>query len=271
MSDIVEEAQQLADMTDDFWLVFLKQDKKKVILAGAMIFAGAALAGGTTGWLLASRKLNAQYAERADREIAEAKAFYNTDRKAKMSLVSEEREPVVAEAADALLKYQGRGEPEDVSEPTVHVEVETDGGTIQNVNIFAQAEDGYKWDQPTEDAHRAQLAEGIPYVISEAEWSAGDLDYRQVTLTYYEGDQVLADEKDEPIPIVDEVVGEANLERFGHGTGDPKTVFIRNDKMSMDFEVIKHDGKFSVEVYGLQHSAYPMRHPNRRPRDVDEE
>jgi hypothetical protein len=101
-----------------------------------------------------------------------------------------------------------------------------------------------------------------PYVIHVDEFLACEKDYDQVSITYYEGDDILADEKDVPIPKPDEIVGESNLLRFGHGSKDNRVVYVRNEILELEFEILHRDGKFSREVLGfIEHSE-----PRGRPR-----
>lgn len=74
---------------------------------------------------------------------------------------------------------------------------------------------------------------GEPYVISPSEF--GELDYDTVSLTYY-ADGVLADEMDEIIEDVDDIVGLDSLNHFGEYEDD--SVFVRNDRMSCDYEIL---------------------------------
>lgn len=232
------------------------QGDVRALVAGGVV--GGLLLGTAIGYAIARKKLDAKYKSYAEQEIAEARAVYNRLSKEKLE-VTQDVSPLVADAVDALERYKGKVadvETDEDTEPDVQVNVE--------VNVFEGSQSDHEWDQDAEDALRTQLDDGVPYVISEEEWSEGQLDYKQVTLTFYEEDQVLSDEKDEAIPLISEVIGD-NLDRFGHGTGDARTMFIRNDKLSMDFEVIKHGGSFAREVMGFQHSDQPlrMRHPNR--------
>lgn len=94
-----------------------------------------------------------------------------------------------------------------------------------------------------------------PYVIHVDEFMTNESEYDQVSITYYEGDDVLADEKDSPVPDPDAVIGQDNLERFGHGSKDNRVVYIRNDILQMEFEVIHRDGDYAKEVLGfIEHS-----------------
>lgn len=79
--------------------------------------------------------------------------------------------------------------------------------------------------------------EGVsrPYVISPADFDTED-DYEAYSLTYYE-DGVLADEQNNPIENVDEMVGLDSLNHFGEYEDD--AVHVRNDAMQCDFEILR--------------------------------
>lgn len=73
-----------------------------------------------------------------------------------------------------------------------------------------------------------------PHVIRPEAF--GSLGYEQISLSYYE-DGVLADDDDEVIDDVDEVVGLDSLTRFGEFEDD--AVFVRNDKYHCDYEILR--------------------------------
>lgn len=97
--------------------------------------------------------------------------------------------------------------------------------------------------------------QNTPYIISNETFFQNTREYDQSTLTYYEGDDILVDEIDEPIQDPDMVVGEANLSKFGHGSKDNNIVYVRNDVLGLDFEVVRRHGKYAQEVLGyIEHS-----------------
>lgn len=74
-----------------------------------------------------------------------------------------------------------------------------------------------------------------PYVISPEEF--GTLDgYEEVSLNYYEGDEILTDDFDNPIINVVELVGEDFADHFGEYEDD--SVFVRNDRIKTDYEIL---------------------------------
>lgn len=112
------------------------------------------------------------------------------------------------------------------------------------------------WNQQVEMQGRGAIH---PYVIHQEEFMANDDEHEQVTLTYFSGDDVLSDERDTVIAEPDVIVGLDNLQKFGHGSGDPNTVYIRNPRLEVDYEVVRSEGTFAQEVHGftdgdLQHS-----------------
>lgn len=86
-----------------------------------------------------------------------------------------------------------------------------------------------------------------PYVISPDEF--GELyDYEQISLTYY-ADAVLADDMDELVEDVDNVVGFGSLQRFGEYEDD--SVFVRNDRLKADYEILLDSRKYSDVVKAM--------------------
>lgn len=91
--------------------------------------------------------------------------------------------------------------------------------------------------------------EKAPYVISPDEYGDRD-DYTQISLIYYAGDEVLADEEDEPVDDIDDIVGGDFAEHFGEYEDD--SVFIRNDRRKCDYEILKDNRSFA-DVYEGTH------------------
>mgnify|MGYP007105364729 CR=1 FL=1 len=73
-----------------------------------------------------------------------------------------------------------------------------------------------------------------PYVIPPEEFGEKD-DYDAVSLNYY-ADEVLTDDFDERIEDVEGLVGEDSLTHFGEYEDD--SVFVRNDRLKTDFEIL---------------------------------
>ena len=112
------------------------------------------------------------------------------------------------------------------------------------VNVFTEEDDDWDYDKEV-----AQRDEHHPYVIHRDEYFSNEEDYSQSTLMYYSGDNILCDENDVPIYNPDKVVGKL---LFGHGSRDPNIVYIRNDVLEAEYEVLFDPGFFQTEVLGEQ-------------------
>lgn len=89
-----------------------------------------------------------------------------------------------------------------------------------------------------------------PHIIEPEEF--GECDYEEVSLTHY-ADGVLTDEQDNPIEDVDGIVGEDYAEHFGEY--EDNSVFVRNDRLQTDFEILADQRNFSDLN---KNKSYPM-------------
>lgn len=114
-------------------------------------------------------------------------------------------------------------------------------------SIFAETTE--EWDYDEELRHRSSAA---PYILHKDEFygeeMAGD-GYSQTTLTYYEGDDIMAKQDDTPLYNYESVVGPL---KFGHGSDDPNVFYVRNMRRKEEYEIIHDSGLFSVEVMGIE-------------------
>ena len=90
-----------------------------------------------------------------------------------------------------------------------------------------------------------------PYVITPEEF--GELDeYDAISLNYY-ADGVLTNDWDELIENVDDVVGIDSLTHFGEYEDD--SVFVRNDRLKADYEILRDSRNYSDVVDSSPHSS----------------
>lgn len=109
-------------------------------------------------------------------------------------------------------------------------------------SIFSGDEDD--WDYDEELKHRGL---DHAYIIHRDEYFAEETNNSQSTLTYYRGDNVLCDELDTPIYDMEKVVGTLI---FGKGSNDPNVVYVRNERLEADYEVLLDHGYYQTEVLG---------------------
>jgi hypothetical protein len=122
------------------------------------------------------------------------------------------------------------------------------------INIFKSESVSMDWDYELEKENRTM---DKPYILHQDEYFSKETEYSQSTLTYYSGDDILVDEQEVPIYNYKAVVGELN---FGHGSDDPNVVYVRNDKLSGEYEVIKDSGLYEIEVLGNEYESILEKH-----------
>lgn len=93
---------------------------------------------------------------------------------------------------------------------------------------------GYAGDEKIKKEDGRDMAEDTNVYVIPPE-SFGEIGYRTESLTYY-ADKVLTNENDEVITNIDELIGKNSLETFGEYEDD--SVFVRNDKLKVDFEIL---------------------------------
>lgn len=128
---------------------------------------------------------------------------------------------------------------EEPEVPTVEDSQEDDAPILVNATPI-------DWDYEKEVDSRTETA---PYILHQEEFFADEKNYTQSSLTYFAGDDIMADEDESPVYNYKSVTGEL---KFGHGSGDPNVVYIRNDERRAEYEISRVDGLYSEEVLGLE-------------------
>jgi hypothetical protein len=250
------------------------------------LLIGGALGAGTC-FLVLRKKLETKYNQLAEDEIDEMREHFQA------RLRVREEKPELGELAGKVedLGYATPNAPTppeapslvDVVEPTdeeledmagtpLEGEEEKEGESFtaieakQAANIFEDttkdADD--EWDYEHEQNMRVP---DKPFVIHYDE--RGETNHSEATFVYYTGDDVLCDARDHVIEDKEAVVGEENLTKFGHGSRDKNVVYIRNNVLAVDIEVVKHEADYAEVVHGfVKHSDEPVRR-RRRPTEDD--
>ena len=152
------------------------------------------------------------------------------------------------EAFENRLIKEAKAEVEDVKERLgIFDEEDESEEEVITMNVFS--------DNSSEADERDP---NRPFILSKREFEEGEEEYTQNTLTYYEGDDVLTDERDQPIHHLQKIVGNENL-RFGEKSDDPNVVYIRNNHLEVDFEVCRSPGTFAEEVLGYTEPSNKQR------------
>lgn len=149
---------------------------------------------------------------------------------------------------------------------TTPVDVEEPDVIVTTYNVFAQNDDD--WDYETEVENRKPE---LPYILHQDEFFEDEKGFTQITLTYYESDDIMADEDDTPVYNYSQLIGEL---KFGHGSKDPNTFHVRNEQRQAEYEILRHTGSFAEEIMGLEieneANEQDLQHShNRKFRDTD--
>lgn len=123
------------------------------------------------------------------------------------------------------------------------------------INVFLADS---SWNEEYELEQRSPHA---PYIITCDEYIADDFGNKQSTVTYYAEDDIMANESDIPIYDWNNLMGDL---RWGHGSNDKNVVYIRNEALRQEWEVLLHQGSFEVEVQGLHDDNGELKHSQRR-------
>lgn len=234
-------------------------NSKLAVIGGSVL--GLAV-GTVAGYFIARERWVKHFEELLETEIENTKNYYDLLYKkgdyATPASVLQRRVPA---------KPQGVSDEEVVEPPTELLERVVSGlkngkgpkpkhKGVQTVNIFDNKteDDG---DHAEEDAARGPET---PYILDVDEFMNTEVGYQQVTLTYFAEDHVLADENEMPMEDIEASVGNSNLDRFGYRSKDPNVVYIRNERLELDFEVCLSKGSYAKEVGGF------VEHQDTRPR-----
>lgn len=175
----------------------------KSILTNIVIFATGAAIGSVVTWNL----LKSKYEKIAQEEIDSVKEVYSKKNR-----------------SEDICTVDNTEEPEDPDEAEEYIDL------INNC--------GYK--NYSRKGGSDQMSFEKPYVIPPEEF--GECEYETISLTYY-ADKVLADDMDEIVDDVDDVVGLDSLEHFGEYEED--SVFVRNDGRKCDYEILLDVRRYS--------------------------
>ena len=106
-------------------------------------------------------------------------------------------------------------------------------------------------DEKPEEVKEEPMSVDKPYVIAPEEFGELD-DYETISLIYYT-DQILADDNDVIVDDIEDVVGFDSLNSFGEYEDD--SVFIRNDRLKCDYEILLDQRKYSDVIKRRPHEV----------------
>ena len=112
---------------------------------------------------------------------------------------------------------------------------------------------------------------GDCFIITSDEFSSQP-EYDKETIFWYEDDSVFTNSSEELLDNSGDLFIPNPHLHFGEGSEDPDVVFIRNDKMSVDYEIIRIHGSYAEIVLGEppKQKTKPKRSRSRAKKATDE-
>lgn len=204
--------------------------------ARSILFLTTGIAiGGAAGYVVTNKLLKDKYELELQIQIQDVKDYYKIIRK-EGEYSSPETVPVDYKNVLEGLEYI---EPEET--------------VVEEENDWVE-EETTEEDEVVESIHKQNYDRNRnePYVISVKEFMEDRDEYDKITITYFEDDDVLCDEREEVIPNVEATVGSNALTSFGELSEDSKIVYVRNERTSTDFEVIRDTRSYAEVVLGFK-------------------
>lgn len=191
------------------------------------------------GYRYNKKKLYADAMQHAEEVIKdEVSAMSEHYRSKTLALKDQTKDPIekIVEARGYKIETPGPATREELQEEQEGTELPT-RPLAAPVPLITDDIPNQSWDYRTEHANR-EIDNTLPHVIHKDEFNQFHA-YTDVSYTYFPLDEVLADEDHMPIENIADVVGAENLDRFGHGSGDPNVVFVRNNVRQLQIEIVR--------------------------------
>jgi hypothetical protein len=124
---------------------------------------------------------------------------------------------------------------------------------------YKEIMDNYIYGEPVESTTYVEVTEeeevidkSKPYVISLKSYMEDREDMDKQCVTYFEGDDVLCDDRETVIPDIETTIGNDACTKFGQDSEDENVVYVRNEQINTDFEVVRDPRSFSEVVLGFR-------------------
>jgi len=178
-------------------------------------------------------------------------------------------QPADAYAGDARDVDPELGLDDDDYEPDAARSLGVDGSGNPVEDEFADLDaeaDGSEDDGDNSGGHEGSAGGDAPdprgpgpYLITEREFSEEQEFYQKLTVIYYRGDNVLIDSAQAVIPDIRANIGAGTTDQFGKDAENPHVLYVRNDKIQVDFEICLDYGSYVQEVlhYGTANPKPP--------------
>lgn len=223
------------------------------------LILGGALVGSATTYLVVRKTLELKYRDIAEEEIASVKEsydlLYSKDQSPREKFEQMKDKIEELESYADLLDESGYFKEEVLDEaeegPSPKKMGTPDGRPDPETVVRDILED--RTDPPRyEDGE-------TPYVITVEEFMSDRDDHEKITVSYYEYDNTAASEDDSIIHNHEGSLGPDFVKYIGWKAAGQNTVYVRNEKISADFEILVHPGSYQEDVLGILPDEHPKK------------
>jgi len=230
---------------------------------------GYILSGGLIGsaatFYFSKKALSRHYRDIAEAEIDSVKASYNDLLKRDYRTLDEQLEVSKDHQSDELESYADKldengyfknddvetNNEDDLEELRV-VKPPLPDGRPDPETVMGDMKDD-RTDPPRHEG------EGLPYVITVEEFMQDNEDFAKITVNYYEYDNTLASEDESIVQNHESFLGGDFQNYVGWKSGSDHTVYVRNENLSSDYEILVDPGSYEEEVLGILPDEHPKK------------
>lgn len=147
----------------------------------------------------------------------------------------------------SILKSEEETAKDETPEPEGDIEPDTDTDTDDETSDFddGECDDAGQTEQDMLNLMKVDRTQ--PYVITDQQYSEENGHYDKISLYYYRIDDVLTEDNEEIIDDIDSSIGWDAL----HVLDMQTNVWVRNERIASDYEVIALNSSFAESVHGL--------------------
>ena len=222
----------------------------------ALSVVGGAVAGAVGGYFLAKKRFQTIYQEQAEGDIEEMRAYFES----KKEEVKAKADAAAQEAWHLVYRTDEDAEPEDLLDEDIESRSELNV-VLKNLECDTAITGTSRPDlveqrvslraKEADRKFEAAIPQDGPYLISIEEFSDERREYSKISLTWFEIDTTLMDDREHLIDDVTSSVGNEFHVNFGFRSQDDNVVYVRNDKVGSDFEITRDQRSYQEVVLGF--------------------
>lgn len=138
--------------------------------------------------------------------------------------------------------------------------LERDNEKLRDENVYLKQSDESEEVDEEEVIEKSEIIQRIadnniikaPYLITYNQFEDHDYDFfNKISLSYYPIDDILCNDEYEAVSQ-DETVGSENLDIFRINQDEVTVLYVRNEVLLSDYEIVLEEGSYREEVLGIE-------------------